>query len=293
MTEPNDRDVADDCVLEVDSGRVERAAFDVYEAYVNYDRRDRRSALLAQTIEAEIIPRLLLAHRVSGVDRPTAPTTDLGPSRDDVVAFTQLALGADPTAALAFIDALLARGVSRDRVLLDLLAPSARLLGDYWKADTKDFVEVTIGLGTLQRLLHDLSMATSATAVSIDPRRKAMLQVTPGEQHSFGVLMVEEFFRRAGWDVWRGRADSSDELLSAVRHEWFGVVGFSLSCEALLDRLVSVISFVRRDSRNQNVGILVGGPLFLEHPEFVGRVGADAMAADGRQAVELARGLIR
>ena len=33
-----------------------------------------------------------------------------------------------------------------------------------------------------------------------------------------------------------------------------------------------------------SIGILVGGPMFIERPDLVGLVGADATAADGRQA---------
>jgi hypothetical protein len=45
-----------------------------------------------------------------------------------------------------------------------------------------------------------------------------------------------------------------------------------------------LIRDVRRASRNSGLGILVGGPMFIERPDLVGLVGADATAADGRQA---------
>jgi methanogenic corrinoid protein MtbC1 len=37
---------------------------------------------------------------------------------------------------------------------------------------------------------------------------------------------------------------------------------------------------------------MVGGPVFLAHPELVAMVGADATAADGRQAVQQAQRLL-
>jgi methanogenic corrinoid protein MtbC1 len=37
---------------------------------------------------------------------------------------------------------------------------------------------------------------------------------------------------------------------------------------------------------------MVGGPLFIEHPELVAGVGADATAADGLQAVAQAQSLL-
>jgi MerR family transcriptional regulator, light-induced transcriptional regulator len=70
------------------------------------------------------------------------------------------------------------------------------------------------------------------------------------------------------------------------------VVGLSVSCEVQLDALVSTIRLIRRASRNQAVGILVGGPVFVEHPEMVPLVGADATAVDGRQAPVQAENLL-
>ena len=107
----------------------------------------------------------------------------------------------------------------------------------------------------------------------------------PGEQHSFGLRIVTDFFRYAGWEVWSEpdlRADS--DLVQLVRGEWFAVVGLSLSCETRLDAMTSGIRALRRASRNRALGILVGGPLFNSHPELVARVGADATAIDGGQA---------
>jgi methanogenic corrinoid protein MtbC1 len=77
-----------------------------------------------------------------------------------------------------------------------------------------------------------------------------------------------------------------------VRHNWYGLIGFSMACETELDELAACIRGVRRASRNPNIGVMVGGPIFLEHPEFVALVGADATARDGRQAVLQAQGLL-
>ena len=53
-----------------------------------------------------------------------------------------------------------------------------------------------------------------------------------------------------------------------MRSQWFAVVGLSVSCEVQLDALVSTIRLIRRASRNQAVGIFVGGPVFVEHPKW-------------------------
>jgi len=52
------------------------------------------------------------------------------------------------------------------------------------------------------------------------------------------------------------------------------------------------IAAVRHAACNRDLAVLVGGPLFGLHPEFVGQVGADGMTIDGREAPLLAESLI-
>ena len=40
------------------------------------------------------------------------------------------------------------------------------------------------------------------------------------------------------------------------------------------------------------VSVIVGGPIFLQHPEYAARVGADGTAQDGRNAVLLLRDVV-
>src|SRR4051812_20409857 len=82
------------------------------------------------------------------------------------------------------------------------------------------------------------------------------------------------------------------ELVGTVRNHWFAVVGLSVSCDSRLDVLASCIHAIRRASRNRAIGVLVGGAVFVEHPELARRIGADATALDGRQAVLQAQNIL-
>jgi methanogenic corrinoid protein MtbC1 len=202
----------------------------------------------------------------------------------DVGTFTGLALQADLPGALAYLEALRARGMSLDRLYLDLLAPVARRLGLMWEEDECDFTAVTIGLSCLHQVVREYSPAFVQRAPRAEPDRRVLLAPTPGEQHSFGILVVEQFFRGAGWDVWSGSGVERSEIIEAAQRVWFGVAGFSLACEDHLSSLAMLIRDVRRASRNAGLGILVGGPLFVDRPDLVSLVGADATAVDGRDA---------
>lgn len=108
-------------------------------AALDYDRS------LSRLVEGEIIPRLMLAH---AIEAPPAAHWAVEP--EDVDALAALALEVNADALLARVEAILARGTPVDSMMVDLLAPAARLLGTYWEEDRCDFVAVTMGLWRLQ-----------------------------------------------------------------------------------------------------------------------------------------------
>lgn len=247
-------------------------------------------ALLARTIEGEIIPRLMLAHRAQPYE---APSTRGPVTPDEVADFAGLLLSRDSVTALASIDAMRADGVALEHVFLDLIAPAARHLGELWKADLCDFTDVTIGLSRLHQVVRTLSSAFVCEADVAEHGRRALIAPLPGEQHAFGAVIVDEFLRRAGWDVTHLPETRRDELLDLVATEWFEFVGLSLSCGGLLDGLPSLIRSIREASLNPELWVMVGGAPFVADPDLVWRVGADATAADGRQAVRQAQHLLK
>lgn len=256
------------------------------------DETEQRRAQLLRTIEVEVVPRLLLASRA-------ATECDAGPESagrvleaDTVEEFVELILAHDGVVASAYFEAIRARGVSLEAIYLHLLTPAARRLGELWCADLCDFTDVTVALGRLQQALRELSAAFRSEAEPRQHGRRALLTPAPGEQHTFGLFMVAEFFRRAGWDVWGGLPASSRDLTGIVRAEWFDVVGLSVGCESRLDRLSVAIRTIRRASRNRAIGVMVGGPVFVGHPELATWVGADATAVDARQAAQQAEGIV-
>jgi methanogenic corrinoid protein MtbC1 len=246
---------------------------------------DPRWERLSRAIDNDIIPRLLLARRAERETTRKGVRGQALPTQHDVVELAGLVLTRDVEVARGFVERMQARGTPVETLYLDLLAPTARRLGELWDNDACDFTEVTMGLGRLQQVLHEMSAAFRAEAEPHEHGRRVLLVPAPGEQHSFGLHIVAEFFRRAGWDVWNEpRIASGADLVQMVRNEWFAVVGLSVASDTRIDALATGIRALRRASRNRAIGVLVGGPLFVAHPELVARVGADATALDGGQA---------
>ena len=257
----------------------------------NRESVELRLAVLSRAIEHEIIPRLMLAHPTADDCISMLPSPSHQVSDDDVTAFAKLVLAPDENVAHACIETMRNSGISVETIYTDLLAPVARYLGKLWEEDLCDFTEVTLGLGRLHQVLRELSPAFSQTHHTTNGRR-ALLLPAPGEQHTFGLVMVSEFFRRAGWDVGGGPWEAGADPVMMVRSEWFDVVGFSLGDVTRLDALAECIKQIRQAALNPFISILVGGPLFLAHPEYVSFVNADAASTDGAQAPTLAARLV-
>jgi MerR family transcriptional regulator, light-induced transcriptional regulator len=147
-------------------------------------------------------------------------------------------------------------------------------------------------MGRLQQVLRTLSPHFQAEAMIRAQPETVVLAPGPGEQHTFGLLMVGEFFRREGWRVAGGPATSANDTVLIARRMWVDVVGFSIGSPAGLEALAQAIRAVRRASRNPNLYVLVGGPLVLTRPGLVARTGADAAAADAAGAVRQATALL-
>ncbi len=253
------------------------------------DGRMMRPDALALSIETDIVPRLLLSRRGGDRAQPKVPTFITG---DEVRRFTDLVMIGNPIRTTAFVDRLRARGVLTDAVFLDLLGPSALLMGDMWCDDRCSFGDVTLGMVHLQQMLRDLIPVFHSEVAPRPEVRRALLVPAPGEQHGLGLQIVTEFMRRAGWQVWCGAPASRQELLDIVHQEWFALIGLSTACSDRLESLSAAVRLIRRASRNPAVGVMVGGPVFIDHPELAAAIGADATAVDGRHAAQQAENVL-
>ena len=162
-----------------------------------------------------MVPRLVLAGRAAACEAAANGRDTAAPGPEDVVALVGLVIADDAAASLAYVEALRARGIPLERLYLDLFAVVARRLGQLWTEDLCSFADVTVGLVRLQGLVREYSPAFMPSVEGRDPRRSALLIPVPGEQHTFGLAMVAEFFLRAGWEV---HSDPMISVRRAVEH---------------------------------------------------------------------------
>ena len=267
------------------------ARLDANQVLLRSNHLRSHQADLIECIRTRIIPQLARTHGL--VNKPELVSMDtFSPTQPELTAFADLAVHKDVAVVVAHLNSLMARGVPIESVYLNWIAAAARQMGCDWESDRADFSAVTHGMWTLQQALHRLSPVFLRAEGPTKTARRALLASVPGEQHTLGLCMVSEFFRRAGWDTWTELPSDYDEVIGKARDEWFDLVGLSAGCDHKIDALAQAIVTLRRASRNAEVVVMVGGPIFANHPEIALTVGADFTAVDAVHAVAKAEQMV-
>ena len=247
---------------------------------------------LLEILQSEIIPSLVASKDKESRYAAGGAMSEYTPSAEQVYDFALLCLNTDLCKAEAFVQDLLNNGKSAESVYLNLFAPAARQLGALWEEDVCNFIQVTIGLVQIQTITRKLGNSFNEKRTFGACAEKALFAPLPGSQHTLGVLMVSEFFRKEGWHVWMELGHAESDLLTTIADEWFDVIGLSIGSDAELDDLSGLIGRIRAASNNPSVFVMIGGPAIHGRTDLSNRFGADAFAADAASAVELARELL-
>lgn len=253
-------------------------------------QRGRSIAALSTLIEGEIIPQLLVAHRLRPGRLPVAGGGVITP--DDLATFAALPLVLQADELLVHVEQYLDRGIGIDAVFVDLLAPAARRLGELWEEDACDFLDVTIGLWRLQEVMREIAWGSPIITGPLSAPRRALFAPMPGEQHSFGATMVHEVFVRAAWDSEVLVAPEMRQLIAKVANKAYDLVGLTVSCDVTTESLARTIKAIRSVSMCQDVSILVGGQAVNANPALAIEAGADGSAMDAPGALALANRLV-
>jgi methanogenic corrinoid protein MtbC1 len=188
--------------------------------------------------------------------------------------------------------AAMARGIGYDTIMLNLLAPAARALNDFWEQDRCSFATVTLAMWRMRSLMRRLSEEQPAAITHDHPERSVMISTLPGEQHDFGAAMVSGFFSRDGWQSSHIRPATIEELIEEVRASRPMLLGLSIGQTDGLPLLRKTIAAIRRAMRRDAPAIMVGGAALRIDPELSARTGADGCSLDARSALSLAARLV-
>ncbi len=243
-------------------------------------------------IESDIVPRLLMAHTITSPKRSRKKAVEIDDAA--VSRFASLPMEVEAAELMDEVDRFLSDGIDVETVYVDLLAPTARALGESWERDECDFIEVTMGLWRLQEVMREIGGRYPSLRQKSGPSNcvSALFSPMPGDDHSFGALMIDDVFARAGWNSEAVPQPERRELLDTVSRRPFDLIGLTVTRECPPGTLRNLILALRKASNNPQVAILIGGHFVNNDPAIVAEVGADGTGTDARAALDVAGRLV-
>lgn len=208
----------------------------------------------------------------------------------DVLALTRASLHSMQATSLCVSD-WLREGRPIEDIYLHGIASAARLQGHWWTRDQLDFSALTVGCSRLHRLLYELSPVFLADSQAPQDATVLMLP-EPDSQHTMGLFMLSEFFRRAGWHTLLLQPHEVVDTVRIVTSHWVDVLAISISSDRHFDSLRQLIAQARQHSPNPHIQIVAGGPMAALMPEALIELGIDWVGSDAKSTVNQAHALM-
>ena len=185
------------------------------------------------------------------------------------------------------------QGLGLETVFLQTIPSATKLFHQWWAQDEIDFVAVTQASYRLQELVYKLSaeFVLSGPQCGGLSSYAALLVNTPQSQHSLGLLILSQYFKRYGWQVVGDTTWREPDMVIAVQSGSIDLLGLSVSDERQLGYLKKLIATLRKKSLNPDLLVMVGGPLLATHDHLAPWLGADfsCLHADEAQLMAIQR----
>jgi methanogenic corrinoid protein MtbC1 len=207
-------------------------------------------------VETQLVPKLALLVRGPQRSRLEAPRY-LEPS--ELERWADLAVAGDLDALWsAARDLEEHRGWADTSLLLDVITPVARLVGADWEEDRRTWLDVTLAVSTLQRLLCVLGRERRCTP---EHRGAVVLFAAPGEQHTLSIHVLGEVLRRLGWSAHVEPGLSLDEVVEIVAREPIALVGMTVSSQDRMTWSRQDVAQVIEASLDPDLVFMIGGAI--------------------------------
>lgn len=122
--------------------------------------------------------------------------------------------------------------------------------------------------------------------------KKMVACTVSGDLHEMGIRMVSDIFELHGWDTYYLGANMPDvNIISAIKEQKADVLALSVTMPFHLTKAENLINNLRSDKELEKLKIILGGYTFNIDNTIWKRLGADGMAYNFNEAVELANQL--
>ncbi|QEG38083.1 cobalamin B12-binding domain-containing protein [Roseimaritima ulvae] len=226
-------------------------------------------------------------HTLEEVPSPTPLATSDGSSASLQQQYLAALLATHRSEALQLILDAVQTGTSVESIYSQVLQPTLQQLGDLWQAGTISVAQEHYCTAAIEVLLARMQPYFFSQQNSPKSSEKTLVAACVGhELHQVGLRMVADSFESHGWKtLYLGANTPTESIGKAVQATEADVLAVSTTLTRNLFALTDVVSLLRSLPDCEHVKLLVGGRPFHTDPTLWKRIGADATAANAKEAV--------
>ncbi|MFJ8802795.1 B12-binding domain-containing protein [Streptomyces sp. NPDC102487] len=193
----------------------------------------------------------------------------------------QAVITGDEDAATRTVFGAVEQGLTGEALLLDLVAPVQRKVGEEWAAN-----RITVAQEHAATAINDRATAAISHCYAehrTGSRGRITVACVDGEWHGLPARLVAEVLKLRGWKVdYLGAQVPTTHLITHIHQTGPELVALSSSMPTRLPRVHATITAVQATG----TPILVGGAAFGSHGQYARLLGADAWVPDARAAAD-------
>lgn len=221
----------------------------------------------------------------------TAAQPSTAHSTDGTIHFRQFLsalLEPDPKYFRAALDRLRSEQAPLLVICETLIIPVAEELGRMWCEDLQSFASITAATARLQLLLTSLSDVEGPSFFD-ESRPRILLMRMPSNDHTLGLSVIASVFHEEGWSVDGGPSlQAGNRAYAMARDGGYRMIGVSVAVGATTRDIGAVVKNLRSASADPSTAILLGGASLEARQAELHAAGADIIALDVRQAIQMA-----
>jgi methanogenic corrinoid protein MtbC1 len=250
---------------------------DVYERNKSniHRLRDHLPEDLVANLAREVIRRV-----VSKADTIEAEIE--APNAEDLEQLAHALIDTDDAIAPQLILGLRTGGKGAEAIYIAHLAAAARLLGDWWEEDRVRFSQVTLATGRIFAIMR--GMKHMFEPVALVEGKSALFASVPGEDHTLGIRMAADLFRKEGWDITVKTGLDHDALVEQIEQTPARILGLSMSGKHSFEALSRLVLAVRISA--PHLSIFLSGQSVDENMHLLELMEFDGISSDVEDAKE-------
>ena len=252
--------------------------------------------LLDAAIRAEVLPRLLVAHAGEHLAPPPPKFRAPDPVHPALPAhepFEAALVAGEAEVATAMLERAFEGGAEFEDVMFDLILPVSRRFALAWDDERLGFADMSIAMSALQLVARRLDPMVERERPATRGRAPRMfLAAAPGDDHDLAVVLIEQLFRRDGFEVVSLFGADEETIVRVASEGGFDLLGFSIGRATLIPGLAALIARISGRSGGRPVPVMVGGAALAHDPGVCAALAVDALNVDARDAVDVGRALL-